>query len=258
MKIGDLCWVAHAYDVEYRATPMEIVDITSENDKTLYWGYVTAHNFAGRRTEKVFRSFDKVFGDKFDCEDYIWNYYYDRLCRDCKYEKTAGTILNCSACVHNQHIKALDVTKWDYGKCELCGITVWSAEKRHIGMPICKHFSPIRGYWSYKKYVDLLKNCDFNPDCPHHKESAHKTCSFDKYMNEYVKVPVDLKYNGRQVSYVFVKRSEWCDQNFIDDGNIKCWGVKYEPEYTKSGKIKKGTVNNVEAFDKQMILLFGE
>lgn len=260
MQIGDLCWVAHAYDVSYQPTVMEIVDITNENDSLLYWGYVTVNNLAGRRIEKILRSFDKAFHDSISCSDYIHNYYYDGLCEGCEYEKSAGLILNCSTCVHNKHISVSDVTKWDYGKCDLCGITVWSAERRHIGMPICRRYSPIRKYdtTSYEEYIDILKNCEFNQDCPHHTASCHKTCSFDKYMNEMIKVPVNLKYNGRQVSYAFVKRSEWCEQSFIENGNIRCWGVKYAPEYTKSGKIKNGTANNVETFNKQCILLFGE
>ena len=150
-----------------------------------------------------------------------------------------------------------DPTDWHWGYCEFTGVPVWSGKGVTKGFEICQNFYPtLPQYkdWNYERYEDLLKNCEFNKECIHHKNSCHKTCTFEHYMNEFVSVPVKAKYNGRDVAYALIKRSDWIKQNYITKWGIICWGVKLKPILTKTGRQMKGTINQSIVFDKEIEL----
>ena len=251
-KIGDLVYVPNALDMKWNPCLTRVEEFEGGD----YYCKVPYKNMAGFSfgTKQVLRPFKEfeIFSKKDDCQEYINNYYYYGLCHGCKYEVDAGTILNCSICQHNIKVNEPDPVKWNWGYCENTGITVWSGKTSCVGLEICRNFSPtLPQYqdWNYEKYEDLLKNCEFNRNCVHHVESCHRTCSFEKYMDEFVHVPGEAEFEGREVAFVFVKRSEWVDQSFKDRDCIKCWGVRLKPELTKAGKLKKGTVNQNIMFD---------
>lgn len=257
-KVGDWVYVPNAYDTIWKPCLTQINEIS--NGK--YLCEIKYKNFASFNGDDhvVEREFDKVFGDPISCRDYIADYYYDGLCKNCIYEKDAGTILNCSMCRYNIKVDEPDPVKWNWGYCEFTDIPVWSSKSAARGMEICRNFSPtLPQYedWTYERYEDLLKNCDFNPECIHHRESCHRTCTYEKYINELMRIPVKNKeYSNRKITHVFVKRKEWVDQSFCGDesGYVLCWGVCYAPEYTKTGKLKKGTLNQVEVFDMRTLI----
>ena len=255
-KVGDCVYVPNAYDTIWKPWLTKIEEII--NDK--YLCEIKYKNYSSFNGDDhvVKREFDKVFGDPLSCREYIADYYYSGLCRNCMYEKDAGTILNCSMCRHNIKVDESDPVKWNWGYCKFTEIPVWSARCATRGSEICRNFSPaLPQYedWSWERYENLLKNCDFNPGCVHHRESCHKTCSFEKYMDEYISVPWEIEYEGRKTSYALVKRQDWVDQNFLtDDGHIICWGLKLKPKYTKTGKLKKGTVNQVVVFTEKALI----
>ena len=248
-----LVYVPNAYDIVWQPYLTKIEYI----DNGIYYCKIRQRNlssFNSLDNEFVY-PFKQVFEDRESCQDYIDKYYYDGLCKGCKYADDAGTILNCSMCSHMIQRRNSDPTKYDSGYCKYSGISVWSARNPCIGKEICKNFSPsLPQYqdWSWLRYDDMLRNCEFNKECTHHKYSAYKNLriSYDKYMSEYIQIPVDDK----NIESLYIKRSEWIDQSFVlGNGRYKYHGVKYKPELTRSGHIKKGTANKSEFFDEVRI-----
>jgi len=225
MKVGDFVYVPNAYDTTWKPWLTQIEEVRDGK----YVCEVKSRNYNSfdAPDNVSLREFDQVFADPLSCKEFIDNYYYDGMCRGCSYYDDAGLILKCYMCQHYKRD----------GDKRYC-------RKRLVAAPeICKDFSstmPQYEKWTWDRYDDLLRNCEFNKECKHHCDSCHKTCSYEKYMDEYVSVPVDYTYNGRKVAYQLVRRKDWVS------GNKNICGIRYAPEYTKSGKIKKGTVNNIE------------
>lgn len=251
-KVGDNVYVANAYDCVWRpwlTTIKEIVD-------GKYVCEVKHKNYNTFNGDDIISDvgFDQVFADPLSCREYIDAYYYDALCKNCTYEKDAGRILTCKDCEHVIKIEAMGPLSCDVGICGNTGVQVWNAARSTTGMEICKKYSPTLPQhqdWDWDRYEDLLKNCEFNKECKHHVESCHKTCSYEKYMDKLIRIPVDFEYGNRNVRWALIKRSEWVDLSFKSDDGFWCWGVVYTPEYTKSGRIKRGTVNNIEMFEER-------
>ena len=246
-----MVYVPNAYDAIWEpwATEVEYVE------NGLYYCEVRQRNFSSFNAadDVVVRGFKDVFEDIKSCQDYINLYYYDGYCRGCKYRADSGTILNCSMCVYNVKVKSDNITEYDKGVCDITNVPVWSARNPCIGAEICMYFSPsLSQYedWTWERYRDLLKYCEFNKECLHHKNSAHKTCDYDKYLDEFIKIPVD----DDKIEYLYIRRREWIDHSFVNEhGDYLYHGVRFKPEYTKTGKIKKGTLNRSEFYDEVKI-----
>ena len=242
-KESDIVYVPWPYDTSWEPQLTKIEYI----DNGIYYCKVKQRNFSSFNAtdnEHIYGFADNIFADRESCEEYIRLYYYDGLCDGCKYADVAGTVLKCNVCKHRKIIypdNPVDNPK------EICGPTgVFVAVS-----DICSNFSPaLPQYesWSWARYEDLLKNCEFNKECIHHLQSVHKTCDYDKYLNEWVKIPVD----DEKIEYLYITRNEWNEQSFFNGSPRGYWyhGVRFKPEYTKTGKIKKGTLNRSEFYDE--------
>jgi len=108
----------------------------------------------------------------------------------------------------------------------------------------------IRDYISWGTNDDILKNCDFNPNCPLHENSCHKTCTYKHYMNLRIEIPISFEYNGRKVKSVQIYRYQWINQSFIKDNEIECLCLYFEHELNGYGKPRKEDLPIYEAFDE--------
>ena len=253
-KVGDFVYVPHAVSWIWEATLTKIEEITD----TSYICDVLLEEF-GSREGLVHRKigFDKehVFANKDDCRKYIDDYYYSGLCKGCKYDKIAGIAWDCNDCANKVVVKSEDVTQHDKFYCSKCNVCIGGT---YIGRhEICKYYDPtlpqnIKEYESYEKYDDYLRNCEFNRECIHHKNSCHKTMPYERYLDKFIRIPCSFKYEERHVEAYFIKRKEWIDLSFKDDdGCFYCYGFAFSPVYNKNGSIKKGTANNVKMFENR-------
>lgn len=255
--IGRMVYVPNAYSWKWEPCLTYVKEI--RNGK--YVCEVPHQNYADN-SGKIYRievEFDEVYKDYDSCLEYITNYYYGGFCEGCKYDKIAGTIWNCEDCSH------LIIQKGDLSSdrfiCEKCGVCVGSTYV--LCHNICKYYDPtlpqnIREYVSWEHYDDILKNCEYNPDCIGHQKSCHKTCSYDIYMNQMIRIYCDkFDYDGKIVQSYLIKRKEWIDLSFNTNDGILCWGLGFAPEYTKKGQIKKGTANRVVSFKERTLIHMG-
>ena len=235
-KVGDIVFVAHAYDTVFTPHAIKIDIVIGEK----YYGKLPRMNYAARRGEVNTYEFTKnqLFATKEDCEKFIDLYYYDGLCKGCPYENIAGTIircLSCSHCVINE--EKLNTNTYI---CDLRGCLVHSLYG--VSHEACSSYNAKSGKGlTCEEYTDLLKNCDFNPECVFHKKSAHKTVSYEKYMDETVTANHSFTANIDGESYdvvgVIISRESWVNGDYIKDGGFICDGIEYLVTTTKR-KIK--------------------
>lgn len=247
-KVGDKVFVPNAFDWSWKPEITMVEKTAVENDNIVYYARCLYQNPVSNNAaiEKQWYIFNEseVFATSDECKEYISNHYYGGLCRGCKYDDIGGAIYFCNDC---GLCKLREVTGENHGEliCSRTGITVgnkYSIRKSEI----CKYYIPMlpqhkAEYGSWEKYDDVLKNCDFNPKCRHHSESAHKTCTYEFYMGRIVVVPYSFEFNGREVKAIRIRRSQWINQSFIDVENnvIKCLGLDYNVEWNSRGKPKK-------------------
>lgn len=255
MNVGDFIYVPHATSWIWEPTLSKIEEITDD----YYICEVLVDEWGSREgltRRKIGFKKEYAFTNKADCEKYISEYYYDGLCRGCKYDDVE-TNWNCNDCKYKIVVKPEDVTGHDLYVCSKCDIIIGGTYTgRH---EICKYYEPtlpqnIREYNSWEAYDDVLRNCEYNRECAHHKNSCHKTCSYDRYMNQFVRIgckELNFVYNERKVESYLIKRSEWINLDFKDKDGFYCWGLRYESIKNKNGTYKKGTVNNGIMFEKR-------
>ena len=241
-KVGDTVWVPHSITGlwEPHVTIIKAVE-TYPNADTNYTVDLPYRRLALREElhieEFKYEAF-QVFDNLAACKKFIKDYYYDGLCNGCQYEELGGAIWRCATC-GNTELVATGKPKDFKRVCKRTGLTVGLEE-------CCKFFEPKteaarKEYVSWEHYEDILRNCDFNPNCIHHQKSANHCCSYDFLLGCPVHVCVSFDCNGRKVQSVLVPRKMWIDQSYIDGDNITCRGLRFEPILTKVGLIKKGT-----------------
>ena len=232
-NIGDVVFVPHAYDMKFTPHMSAIEEIGEDGE---YYCKVPILNMAGRRheTRGVWFKPTEVFINKKECQKYIDNYYYDGLCKECEWEKVSGEILRCNGCC-NYELEAEGLCRDTY-KCAVRGCRVGVT----YGLPneACAEYVPRKiGGVSWKDYETMLKMCDFNPNCPHHKYSAHKTIGYDKYLSEFVNVIYDycrvricdIEYT---ISGLVIRRESWINGDYIKENGYMVNGVIFEKEVT--------------------------
>ena len=253
-EIRELIYTPIAYDWLWKPRLTKIVGIEDESYLVEYI-HMTAY---GRRDDLASKNEYEVFPPTKEgleaCKKYIKDYYYDGLCGGCKYEGMSGTIWTCGECKHRKS-----------GECEYNGLSVGQFNEA------CFLFDPIYPQNSngmdWYTYVDMLRNCDFNPECKFHKYSCHGTCEYNQYINQLVQVDVEkfgIRRDDRDVSYISVIRKDWMDGSFIGYWSNKSFikwgrfkdvcGLRYKPIRDKHGNIKKGTANNGISFDKPEVV----
>jgi hypothetical protein len=235
--IGDVVFVAHAYDTVFEPHIMTI-DYIENHER--YYGKLPVMNFAARRSEVKFYGFTKnqIFNNKEDCEKFIDLYYYSGLCEGCPYDNIAGTIIRCGTCSHC--ILSEKTSSKNTYICDLRGCLVHSSYS--LAREACSSYEPKGGKGlTWGEYNNLLKNCDFNPECVFHKNSAHKTISYEKYIDETVTANHSFTANIDGESYdvvgVIMSRESWVNGDYIKDGGFICDGIEYLVTTTKR-KIK--------------------
>lgn len=250
-KPSDIVWVAHASEWVWTPTLTKIDYVL--NDK--YYCKVRVHDL--NSFNSFYEScvpFDMVFKDKNSCAEYIDNYYYGGYCRGCKYDKISGTIWNCEDCSHLTRVKDGYHNKYI---CKKCNIIV-GGTYTHCHA-ICKYYDPtlpqnIREYVSWEHYDDILRHCEFNPDCECHKKSCHKTSPYDRYMNQVIRIYHEFMFEDKECDSFLIKRKNWINLSFYTDNGIICQGVGLKPQRDKRGNIKKGTANKTITFDNDKLI----
>lgn len=243
-NVGDLVYVPNAYNWRWEPCRTVINDIIEVDGEKRYYADCPHDNLAGRRheiKEMCFRE-KELFDSIESCREYIFNFYYDGLCTGCNYENKCGNVWTCKDCEYcEKHISDSPTDKYSL----ICSKTNIEMGKQY-GMPmeICKHYSPtlpqnIREYGSWEEYNDVLRNCEFNKECIFHMKSCHKTCTYEYYMNKYMKIPFDFIFRGRSVKAIYIRRQQWINQDFIDGNIIKCLAIDYAYEKNKRGLPKK-------------------
>lgn len=258
-NVGDIVYVPHAHGMTFQPYMTKVDDVILNDGKTLYCVTVKTKNFSAfnEPDDEHYITYDEseVFSptEIEKCRKYVSDRFYGGLCTGCKYDDISGDIWSCDDCLHKVTISRSKPTDWDVYKCGLTDIVVGN-QKQSKCLEICKHYSPtlpqnIKHYVSWEHYQDVLKNCEFNPECVHHKKSVHGTVSYERYLNESVKIPLSFKMGDETVNHVRIYRKDWNEGNFIDGDIVTCIGVGFAPQYTDKGKIKKGTYNRGISFE---------
>ena len=215
----------------------------------------------GIRREEEFISHNETFATKQECDNYIHNYYYDGQCENCKYQN-AFTDWKCRDCAYlietDEDTLNTDKSHGNY-YCRLLSeqniiVNVYNRYHTNKAEEICKYYKPtlqqnVRDYISWEVNEDILKNCDFNPNCPLHKNSCHKTCTYEHYLNRRMEIPISFEYNGRKVKKVQIYRYQWINQSFIKDNEIECLSLYFEYELNGHGKPRKEDLPIYQAFN---------
>ncbi len=255
-SVGDFAFVPNACEWRWKTSLTVIKKIEETENGKIYYADCLHNNLFARDEgiKSIERTFAEreVFKTKEECDEYVGNYYYDRLCRGCKYDKVAGNVWRCDDCEYAVTHFPENPTDSYCKKCSKSGITISGQYSR--GFEICKFYKPIlpqniREYVSWEKYNDILMNCEFNPQCRHHTDSAHRTCTYDWYMQQHVRIPLVFEYDGRKVKQVGIHRRNWIDQDFMENGIVKCTFLILDPELTKTGRKKKNSINSI-SFEK--------
>ncbi len=256
--VGEVVYVPNAYTVKWESHMTRIKRVYKD-ENGIYKYYVDCpidrltNNDPPEIVEKCYKE-HQIFVSRKDCDEYIDNYYYDGLCRGCKYDKINAYIATCGDCEYMVNIPRVKPTDNYIGKCKLTNITVSSKPpiRQH---ECCKYYKPTlsqnkKAYVSWEYYEDMLINCEFNKKCICHTKSCHKTCTYDWYMNyKRVAFPISFEFNGRKVWQAKVTRRVWIEQSFLNGDILECLALTLVPELTKTGRKKKGSVDFVE-FDK--------
>lgn len=254
-NIGDTVWVvSQSFDQRWVPIPSKIFNKTLKDDTQFY--SVNTYEWGGfGEGLKLTESYtDKIFETKEECDRYISNFYYDSKCRGCKWD---GIDYNwtCDDCKFNS----------DLDSCKKNGASTSRNE-------ICKYYAPtlpqnIRNWGGVDWYVDLQKNCLYNKECSLHKNSIHKTRTYEQWANQFTKVYYpDTQYKGRDIVSFNIKNIDWWNNDFIwlneKDGhlykNIKTYGFAFAPLKTPKGKDKKGTCNFGKCWEEAQLLTIGE
>lgn len=251
-KIGDEVFVPNAFEWIWETAHTIINDVEELNGETVYICPVCRNNLASRSgiqlvdgTYKEHEIFPATKEGKAKCDEYISNYYYDGYCKGCSYDKIAGQVWKCTDCKHCKADEQTDLTKPRPMRCEFTGIIVSEYYNRSHSIEACSKFEPfrpqdIRDFCSWQQYDDYLKNCEFNKECIHHKKSAHKTCTYERYMDhELIRVPFVFSFNGRLVTNVKISRRRWIEQTFLLDGKLYCYSLEFKYELNRRGLPRK-------------------
>lgn len=253
-NVGDIVFVPNAVEWVWDACYTQIKRISEDNGKITYYADCPHHNLfsisPGNGIENVERSFKEheVFNDLNECKKYISDYYYGGLCKNCHYNDRAGQVWRCGDCA--EVVKVIGENPTDNYKLVCKKLNLVVGGQYRLPFEICKFYEPTlpqnkKEYVSWEHYDDLLRNCEFNKECNHHKQSVHKTCSYEWYMNELVEVPISFKMGDKKVISAKVPRKTWIDHSFVFGDILKCRSLKFEPELTKTGKRKKNSIKGV-------------
>lgn len=251
-KIGDMAFIAFAVDWKFESHITTIKDIVEENGETYY---IVDCFERGTANDSKFRHYDdrrkigEIFAatkeGKTECDKYISNYYYGGLCRDCKYDNDAGAVYRCTKCKHCRDMGQKNPADQRPMKCFWNNIVVGEFYRKSHGHEICKYFDPIlpqdkKTFRNWDYYNEILMNCEFNKNCPHHKNSVWKTCTYERYMDfELVGFPIRFSFNGREVVSVKVPRRRWINQDFLNGDILECSILYFAYEKGRNGLPKK-------------------
>lgn len=256
-NVGDMVFVPNAYDWIWRSHLTKIEEISNEDGKMVYYAdcpQLNLFSFNSGNQIKRIKFFEKeIFKTKAECDEYISNYYYGGLCKGCHYEDIAGDIWYCNDCSFIEKVKGEKPGDNFKLVCKRNNLDV-GGQYVARGHEICKYYDPTlpqnkKTYVSWEHYDDILRNCEFNKECVHHKNSCHKTCSYEWYMNQLVDIPISFKLGDRVVRSARITRRMWIEQNFLNNGILKCKSLDFVPELTKTGRVKKNSVRFI-SFDK--------
>lgn len=244
-NVGDWVYIPNAYEWKWEPYRSQIEEVEETKDGTVYYIRTCENDLmifesCVKRPLCKFKEHEVFAADDLKgCQKYISEYYYDALCRGCKYDKVNGVIWDCHDCKNKEN-----------GVCKRTGIIVGKSYSK--AKECCRFYEPtfpqnVRDYVSWECYEDILKNCEFNPNCVFHKKSCHRTCTYERYMNELIGIPVRFMNNKRKVRTVKILRKDWVNQTFPretdDKKEIRCRLIEYDPELTPTGKRKKGALN---------------
>lgn len=258
-KIGDYIWtpVGGLSTARWQSYHTKILDIDIKNNTYLV---ILPHEnyFAQPNTEIEYNEYYQfefeVFSTREECDKYIINYYFDGLCVRCDYKDTFTT-WNCKDCEYCQRVNDTDCNCMFLKDNYNLDVKVADFYSGGHSMEICKFYKPtlpqnIREYISWEVNDDILRNCEFNPDCDLHKYSCHKTCTYEHYMNQRIKIPIEFNYNGRKVKHIQIFRYQWINQDYIIGDKLKCLCLYFDYELNKHSKPRKEDYPLYEVFDE--------
>lgn len=245
-KVNNIVWVAgNTYTERWSSVPT-IINLIDE------LGYLVEVPLWGQFGEsisphKIVLTEHEIFSTKAECDEHIKNYYFDGECHGCQYFDTehpeTETNFNCRECWYQ-----LD------GKC--------MNYETHCN-EICDKYTPIlpqyKTIWKdFDHYLELMRNCTYNQECPLHKYSCHKNCTFDRWSNGKVSLRYpNMKYSGRDISTVKVLRKDYWYGGFIKGNKLLARHIIFEPEKTPRGRVRNGTYNQGMSFDDGEWIEFG-
>ncbi len=253
-KIGDIVWTYKYIDLDrWKPHVGTVLDIVEDEYKI--------NNYGLGSQEYITRREEQVFGSIKESQEFIDKWFYDKLCENCKYHNFNSFHSCCATCSHLTLIAPLHTNDPVKAICNLSNCSVVGTNES-----CCKYDHQFKGQAVYKygeenykkitdfqSYMEYLENCEFNPKCTFHQGSCHKTCSFEKYMNEFIDIFVahDFNFGMAKVRKIRIKRKDWIYQTFYDDKYLYIYGFVFEVERGKRNhKIKDGQVEYVTWKDK--------
>lgn len=252
VSVGDYVIVPHAYAWKWEPTTIVIDDIRTEDNEKVYYAECAYDNMFSSKNNHDTKTFrfeeDKLFPNTFEgleaCKEYIDNYYYAGYCANCKYNKWIEDFF-CKDCVHceTERKSATDNTLY---RCKINGSVVGCQYQTPIGKEICKYYESVLPqeqalFRSWDDYIDVLKNCDFNKECPTHKLSCHKTCDYERYLNQLIRIGLSFSFTfeERKVNSIKILRKRWMEQEFLDGNLLKCAVLNFDYKKNKRGLPRK-------------------
>lgn len=206
-QVGENVYVPNAYDFQWQPYLTTIEEI----DGDTYYCRIRVYNLIGGCTDTLLANFrrDEIFATIEECQNHIDYYYYGKYCENCHYDDIAGDVWDCHDCSHLRKEPNPTFKYHDRYYCDRTRITVGGSYANCH--EICAHYDPTlpqnkKSYVSWDFYDDILRNCTFNPDCDLHTKSVHKTCPYERYMNQYVSFPLLGVYDGKKTDYGLVTR----------------------------------------------------
>lgn len=261
-KVGDMVYVAFAVGWKFETHLTTVKDVVEKDGEVEY--IVECYCDAARFSNDMFEHYDdsrkenEIFEatkeGKAKCDKYVSNYYYDGLCRGCEYENF-GSVFRCTDCSHCKDMGHKNLTDPRPMKCVLNKIVVGGFYIKSHAHEICKYFDPVlpqikREFQSWEKYNEVLKNCEFNKECPMHKNSVWKTCTYEYYMDsKLVGFPIKFMLDGREVTSVKVPRRRWVNQDFLNGDILECTTVNFAYEKGRNGLPKKECLPIYQSFE---------
>ena len=237
-KTGDYVYVPNALEYSWEPFGTKIEEVQEHDGESTYYCQTPQRSYTFN-AEVFYQQFPFKHKEVFpftreglaSCKTYIHNYYYDGLCEGCEFEELGGLILRCRTC---QNCKKYQKDGETLLVCSRRKLVVGNIAHFGSEMEACRYY--VSNKMKFPDYEYILKNCDFNKNCIHHRYSCHKTCTYEFYLSKLIPIHGVEEETGRSV-WMKIPRSQWIEADDTREFWPACIGYMKEAKRKSKSRV---------------------